>query len=113
MNICKRCHNSFVPEYIDMTDLCSVCTNEIISEHEALSPNEESESLALLEGVMSDMDRNSEMESLLSAPGVSLTIAKLIVVSKVRDELSLLAQNCFRLGAWMALKRVKLEKLIK
>jgi len=113
MSICERCGKQFIPVYPEMDELCWECVMELISEHEKTCPNEESESSALLEGIIKDMREGSEVEQLLNAPGVPLTIAKMLTVSEQTKDTFYLAQNCFRLGAWMAFNRSKLQKLVE
>ena len=104
---CKQCSRIIISE-IPEQDLCDECIENIIATHGR--PNDESESIAIIEDVMTCLNDDSEVQVLLRSPGVALALARLQTVT---NEPMMMALNSFRMGAYLAFKQRDIEKIIQ
>lgn len=110
MFTCQRCGKEFTPEDIRCNQLCEVCITEIINEKRQVCPDDKTDSDAILFGVQECLAKESPVQKLLDQSGVCLALARLVSVTS--DDLTMLAMNAFRIGAWMAFNQVELQKLL-
>ncbi len=109
---CERCQQPFTPLEPGMDQLCPTCVENLIEERRKVSPNKESEADQILQNTLECLEEGSEVQALLESPGVGLALARMVAITTDHKDLTMLALNSFRVGAYLAFKQARVNRII-